>query len=60
MRETETLERRVRDSDRGLRTLLALWEPTHSGKWDNRDSWDNKTGGGGWDNRPGWDNWDKK
>jgi hypothetical protein len=28
-------------------------------KWDNRDTWDNKTGKP-WDNRSTWDNWDKK
>lgn len=27
-----------------------------SGKFDNRPTWDNKTGGGGFDNRPTWDN----
>jgi hypothetical protein len=33
-------------------------------KFDNRPTWDNKTGGGGFDNRPTWDNkvapWDNK
>ena len=27
-----------------------------SGGFDNRPTWDNKTGGGGFDNRPTWDN----
>lgn len=30
--------------------------PVLDGKFDNRPSWDNKTGGGGFDNRPTWDN----
>ncbi|PSK96873.1 hypothetical protein CLV63_110172 [Murinocardiopsis flavida] len=28
-------------------------------KFDNRDTWDNRSGGG-FDNRPSWDNWNKK
>ncbi|WP_190394293.1 multiple cyclophane-containing RiPP AmcA [Nocardiopsis quinghaiensis] len=28
------------------------------GRFDNRDTWDNKNGGP-WDNRSTWDNWSK-
>lgn len=38
--------------------------PVLDAKFDNRPTWDNKTGGGGFDNRPTWDNqtapWDNK
>lgn len=27
-----------------------------AGGFDNKPTWDNKTGGGGFDNRPTWDN----
>lgn len=32
--------------------------PVVTGKWDNKDTWDNQ-GGGKWDNRSTWDNWNK-
>ncbi|MBB5871724.1 hypothetical protein F4553_005103 [Allocatelliglobosispora scoriae] len=40
-------------------TTPVVGEPT-AAKFDNRPTWDNKTGGGGFDKRPSWDNWDNR
>jgi hypothetical protein len=37
-------------------TLIEPLGPVADAKFDNRPTWDNKTGGGGFDNRPTWDN----
>ncbi|MBB5152524.1 multiple cyclophane-containing RiPP AmcA [Saccharopolyspora phatthalungensis] len=59
--ETVELASKVREAEAGLRGLIRRRpHPSPVYNWDNRDSWDNKTGGGGFDNRPGWDNWNKR
>jgi hypothetical protein len=45
-----------------LATLIATApeERCLTNGFDNRTTWDNKTGGGGFDNRPTWDNWNNR
>lgn len=52
------LTARIRAASAGLAALAEGHQPLQAGKFDNRETWDNKKGG--FDNRPGWDNWDKR
>lgn len=59
--ETTELQKRIRNHESGLRLLLSRCPlQIQTSRWDNRDSWDNKSSGGGFDNRPAWDNWNKR
>lgn len=57
--ESLALQDRIRRCQSGLRVLARHHPTIVNGKFDNRTTWDNKTGGGGFDNRPTWDNWNK-
>jgi hypothetical protein len=55
---------RTADSDAMMRLGvigdIRTVEPPQAGKFDNRPTWDNVTGGGRHDNRRTWDNWDNR
>jgi hypothetical protein len=49
----------VLERSSGVADLIRRLRPsTPVGRFDNRDTWDNKNGGP-WDNRSTWDNWSK-
>ncbi len=49
----------VLERSSGVADLIRRLQPrTPLGRFDNRDTWDNKNGGP-WDNRSTWDNWSK-
>lgn len=53
----EPLTQRILDHAEELRRFLTPAPGTMTG-FDNRPTWDNRTGG--FDNRPTWDNWNRR